>query len=216
MAITRQTNYGGRGKGAPKPPSPPRLPCAKRFANVVRSSPRQLVSQIKSIFPSITTQAPSGGVARTRQLTKLKAQASWELHARCFSVSSTDARTAQNPQRRHRDTRPDASCAGQQERCLAPPHWYGPTLRPRADGTFHRTHPFSVHLLGPAPLEAPPLLGSPPAQLVHSSSSSTRSVVMSLTPCSPYSYHTRNGLVFAQLVGLLSIYHGSVGTFLPH
>lgn len=51
MAPNRQTNYGGRGKGAPKPLSPPCLPCAKRFANVVGSSPRQPVSQIKSIFP---------------------------------------------------------------------------------------------------------------------------------------------------------------------
>lgn len=51
MALTRQTDYGGRGKRAPKPLSPPCLPCTKRFASVVRSSPRQRVSQIKSIFP---------------------------------------------------------------------------------------------------------------------------------------------------------------------
>lgn len=111
-------------------------------------------SQIKSIFPPITTQAPSSGVTCTRQLTKLKAQASRELHVRRFSywglwtassVSATEARTAQNPQRRHSDTGLHASRAGQQERCPAPAHWYVPTPRPRADGTFHRPHPFSVH-----------------------------------------------------------------------
>lgn len=154
MAPTRQTNYGGRGKRAPKPLSPPCLPCAKRFANVVRSCLRQPVSQIISIFPPITTQAPSSGVTCTRQLTKLKAQASRELHVRRFSywglwpassISATEARTAQNPQRRHSDTRLHSSRAGQQERCPAPAHWYVPTPRPRADGTFHRPHPFSVH-----------------------------------------------------------------------
>lgn len=75
-------------------------------------------------FSPITTQAPNSGVAHTRQLTKRKAQASREFHARSFSywdlwpasiIFATNARIAQNPQPRPGDTRPHTALAGQQE-----------------------------------------------------------------------------------------------------
>lgn len=152
----KQTMVGRGGKGAPKPLSPPRLPCTKHVENVVRSSPVQSL-QIKSIFPT-TTQAPNRGVPRTSHPTKLKAQASPELRARQFSYRglwSASSGSGTNPRTARHSTA--NAVAPQRHAPTRIPRWAtGEMARPCAAGTS----------LGPAPVQMVRSAGHTPISLV--------------------------------------------------